>query len=247
VANASTVSHKIHVLGKKEDLDTVRAVGKVAIVLDVLFATSTIVNALAHGAAGVIPSLDEAAARAESTRHQPGSYVLAGELYAETLPGFLPPTPLALVERGVAGKNIIYATTNGTVALYSAAGAEEVYAAALLNGRAVIERVLARHADRTILIVCSGSLGNFNLEDFYGAGYLVELLAERIGGDADFSDAARVARMLFRSGEPVAMLRDCRVGRMMIERRLEHELAYAGQLSTLDIVPRLVEGRMVAA
>jgi 2-phosphosulfolactate phosphatase len=240
------VAHKIHVLGKKEDLDTLRAVGKVAIVLDVLFATSTIVNALAHDAASVIPSLDEAAARAESHRHEPGSYVLAGELYAETLPGFLPPTPLALVERGVAGKHVIYATTNGTVALYGAAGAEEVYAAALLNGRAVIERVLSHHADRTILIVCSGSLGNFNLEDFYGAGYLVDLLAERLGEDADFSDAARVARMLFRSGDPVPTLSDCRVGRMMIERGLEHELAYAAQLSRLDIVPRLVEGRMVA-
>jgi len=224
----SVVNHRIHVLGKKEDLDAVRMRGKVAIVLDVLFATSTIVTAMAHGASSVTPALDEAAARAAGDLLPPGSCVLAGELYAETLPGFAPPTPLALVDHGIAGKHVVYSTTNGTVALRGAAGAEEVYAAALLNGRAVIDHVLARHPDRTILIVCSGSMGNFNLEDYYGAGYLVELLAERLGEGADFSDAARV-------------------GRMMLARGLAHEIAHAAHLSKHDVVPRLEAGRLVPA
>jgi 2-phosphosulfolactate phosphatase len=216
-------------------------------VLDVLFATSTIVAALGHGAASVIPALDEAVARAEGGRHAPGSHVLAGELYADTLPGFAPPTPLALLAHGVRGKHVIYSTTNGTVALQSAAEADHVYAAALLNGRAVVDHVLERHPDRTILVLCSGSLGNFNLEDFYGAGYLVELLAERLGEEADFSDAARVSRTLFRSGDPVPTLTDCRVGRMMTARGLAPEIAYAAQLSALDVVPRLEDGRLVPA
>jgi 2-phosphosulfolactate phosphatase len=241
------VSHRIHVLGRKEDLDAVRLPGKVVIVLDVLFATSTIVAALGHGAASVIPALDAAAARAEGGRHAPGAHVLAGELYADTLPGFAPPTPLALLAHGVAGKHVIYSTTNGTVALQGAAEADHVYAAALLNGRAVVDHVLAHQPDRTILVLCSGSLGNFNLEDFYGAGYLVELLAERLGEQADFSDAARVARTLFRSGDPIPTLTDCRVGRMMTERGLAHEIAYAARLSALDVVPRLEDGRLVPA
>ena len=241
------VSHRIHVLGRKEDLDAVRLPGKVVIVLDVLFATSTIAAALGHGAASVIPALDEAAARTEGDRHAPDSYVLAGELYAETLPGFAPPSPLALVAHGVGGKHVIYSTTNGTVALQAAHEAEHVYAAALLNGRAVIDHVLDRHPDRTILILCSGSVGHFNLEDFYGAGYLVQLLAERLGEQADFSDAARVARTLFRSGDPVPTLTNCRVGRMMTEHGLAHEIAYAAQLSALAVVPRLEAGRLVAA
>jgi 2-phosphosulfolactate phosphatase len=244
---AATVqlAHKVHVLGRKEELDTVRLPGKVAIVLDVLFATSTIVTAVAHGAAAVIPTLDEAAARAESARHPDGAYVLAGELFAETLPGFAPPTPLALLEHGVARKHVIYSTTNGTVALSGAADAGHVYAAALLNGRAVIDHVLAQHAGQTILIVCSGSMGNLNLEDYYGAGYLVDLLAARLGEGADFSDAARVARAFYRSGEPFRTLLDCRVGRMMVARGLEHEIRYAAQLSTLDVVPRLNGGRLL--
>jgi len=241
------LDHRVHVLGRKEDIDTVRVPGKVALVLDVLFATSTIATALARGAATVVPAMGEAAARAEAARLAPGPVVLAGELYAETLPGFAPPTPLALVEHGVAGKQVVYSTTNGTAALHAASGAAAVYAAALLNGRAVVEHALAAHPDETILIVCAGSMGNFNLEDFYGAGYLVELLAGRLGGRADFSDAARAARALFRAGEPVASLLECRVGRMMIGRGLAHEVEYAAQLSTLDVVPRLDNGRVVAA
>jgi 2-phosphosulfolactate phosphatase len=243
---SSVVSHKIHVLGKKEDLDSVRVAGKVVIVLDVLFATSTIVAALAHGAASVIPTLDEVAARVEAERYHAGSYVLAGELYADTLQGFAPPTPLALLAHGVAHKHIIYSTTNGTVALMGAAEANDVYAAALLNAGAVVDHVLARHADQTILIVCSGSLGNLNLEDYYGAGYLVDLLARALGDQADFSDAARVARVLFRSGDPLPMLTNCRVGRLMTARGLQHEIAYAARLSDLAVVPRLEGGRVVA-
>jgi 2-phosphosulfolactate phosphatase len=240
------LAHKVHVLGRKEDLDTVRMPGKVAIVVDLLFATSTIVTAVAHGAASVIPALDESAAREEATRHAEGTFVLAGELYAETLPGFAPPTPLALIEHGVVAKKVIYSTTNGTVAVRGAAGAEQVYTAALLNGRAVIGHVLAAHRDRTILIVCAGSMGNFNLEDFYGAGYLVDLLIEQLGEHADISDAARVARAFYRSGDPFPTLVNCRVGRRMIDRGLEHEIEYAARRSVLDAVPRLERGRLVA-
>jgi 2-phosphosulfolactate phosphatase len=246
-ANAVVLNHKLHVLGRKEDLDSVRLPGKVVIVLDVLFATSTIVTALAHGAARVVPTMDGAAARAESERHPAGSFVLAGELHAVTIEGFAPPAPLALLAHGVRGKTVIYSTTNGTIALNEAAGAEHVYAAALVNGAATVEHVLARHPDRTILIVCAGSMGNFNLEDFYGAGYLVDLFAKSLGAGADLSDAARVARTLYASGKPFETLADCRVGRMMIERGLIEEVKYAAQLSALDTVVGLDGGHLLPA
>ncbi len=241
------LGHKIHVLTKKEELDTVRLEGKVAVVLDVLFATSTMVTALAHGASAVVPAAGEAAARAAAAGYAPGSFVIAGELYAETIEGFAPPTPLALAEQKLAGRTLIYSTTNGTVAINACAGAANVYCGALLNGRALAERILAAHPDQTVLLVCSGSMNNFNLEDFYGAGYLVDLLAERIGERADFSDAARAARALFRHCAPEASLLECRVGKMMVGRGLEHEVRYAARLSALDVVPRLEDGRLVAA
>src|SRR5258708_1502742 len=160
---------KIHVLFRKEDLDHERLEGKVAIVLDVLFATSTIITALANGATEVIPTLDEAGANAEAQKHPKGSYVLAGELYAETLPGFASPTPLALLKEDIAGRKLIYSTTNGTVALRQSSLAAHGYAAALLNGEAGVGTVLGNHPGQTILIVCSGSIGIGNLRDLYVA------------------------------------------------------------------------------
>ena len=237
--------HKVHVLFRKEDLDHERLEGKVAMVLDVLFATSTIVNALANGATEVIPTLDEAGAKAEAQKHPDGSYLLAGELYAITLPGFAPPTPLALAKEPIAGRTLIYSTTNGTVALRQASAADHVYAVALLNGRALVRRVLAQHPDKTILIICSGSMGSPNLEDIYGAGYLVDLLAREFPGDADtFSDAALAARSIFNAEPPEEALLRSRVGRMMVERGLEHEVRYAAQLGTLDVAPQLRSGRL---
>jgi 2-phosphosulfolactate phosphatase len=242
------LNNKIHVLGRREDLDDARLAGKVAIVLDVLFATSTIAAALAHGAEAVIPTLDETDARAEAERlgRGPEATVLAGELNSIRLPGFAPPTPLALLAHGVQGKTIVYSTTNGTVTLAGARPAAHVYAAALLNGASTVQHVLRAHPDNTILIVCSGSMGNFNIEDFYGAGYLVELFAQALGEGVDLSDAARTARIVYRSGKPLETLQQGRVGRLYGSHGFGREIAYAAQLSTLDVVARLDGKRVVA-
>ena len=71
---------KVHVLYRKEDLDGVRVEGKVVVVLDVLFATSTIIHALASGASDVIPTMDEWGARACAAELPEGSFVASGEL-----------------------------------------------------------------------------------------------------------------------------------------------------------------------
>lgn len=233
------LNHKVHVLTRKEELDSVRVAGKVVIVIDVLFATTTMVAALAHGATEIIPVLDEAAARAEDARRGPGVCVLAGELYAETLPGFVHPAPLALVQHGVEGKSIVYSTTNGTVAMTLAAAASRVYCGALLNSRRLVDHVLSMHPRETVLLVCSGSGSNFNFEDFYGAGCFVERFAERLGPSADLSDAARAARTVFRASELPQALLDCRLGRMMTARGLRHEVEFACRTDAFPVVPAL--------
>lgn len=234
---------KIHVLLKKEELDAQRLEGKVVVVLDILFATSSIVTALAHGATEVIPTLDGRAALEAAKQFPDGSYVLSGELNAETLSGFAHPTPQALLAEGIKGRRLIYCTTNGTVALAKSKGAAHVYAAALLNGRAVVERIILQHPDSTILIVCSGSADNFNLEDFYGAGYLVSLFRRR-AASADFSDAALAAELLHDHCDGLDALRRARVGRMMLARRLDAEVAFAAQESCYDVVPLLQHGAL---
>ena len=241
------LQHRIHVLTRKEELDGVRVTGKVVVVLDILFATTTMVAALAGGAAEVLPVADEAAARAAGARYAVGRYVLAGELYAETLPGFAHPAPLALLAHGIAGKTLIYATTNGTVAMTLAAGAKRVYCGSLLNAGALVSHVAAAHAQDTVLVLCSGSGGNFNLEDFYGAGCLVERFTRLLGPGADLSDAARAALAFYRGSRAPDVLLECRVGRMMAARGLAHEVEFACRFDAFPIVPVLAEGRLRCA
>lgn len=236
---------KIHVLLKKEELDAQRLPGKTVVVLDILFATSSIVAAMAHGAAEVMPTLDGAAAQAEAARHPAGTCVLSGELNADTLPGFVHPTPLALLAENLEGKSLIYSTTNGTVAVNKSREADHVYAAALLNGEAVVKHIAQQHADETVLIVCSGSADNFNLEDFYGAGYLVSLFA-RQGQEHEFTDAALAAMLLHEKCEAGECLRRARVGRMMLERRLDREVDFAAQKNLYTVVPKLDGNRLRA-
>src|SRR5881394_1562590 len=237
------LNHKVHVLTRKEELDSVRVAGKVVIVIDILFATTTMVAALAHGAVEVVPVLDEAAARAEDARRGAGACVLAGELYAETLPGFVHPAPLALIEHGVRGKTVVYSTTNGTVAMTEAAGATRIYCGALLNARRLVEHMVASHRGETVLILCSGSGNNFNYEDFYGAGCFVDRFCAAME-NVDLSDAARAARDLYLQARLPDALLECRVGAMMVKRGLRREVEYACKVDSLSVVTALEDGRV---
>jgi 2-phosphosulfolactate phosphatase len=237
------MSRRVHVLMKKEDLDGERLPGKVVIVLDVLFATTTIAAAFGAGATEVVPTLDAQGAREAARGLAADSYVLSGEFKAETLPGFMHSTPLLLTRSAsLAGKALVYSTTNGTVALAKSASATHVYAAALVNARAVVEHVQNQHPGDTVLLVCSGSMENFNLEDFYGAGHLARLFSET--GPTDLSDAALAARKLHDGAGAAECLRESRVGRMMLERGLQDEVDYAAVPDRLAVVPKLEQGRL---
>jgi 2-phosphosulfolactate phosphatase len=238
------LNHKVHVLTKKEELDSVRVAGKVVIVLDILFASTTMVAALAKGALEVLPVLDEAAARAAAKSCQDGCFVLSGELNADTLPGFAHPAPLALIEHGIDGKTVIYSTTNGTVAMTRAAGAARIYCGALLNARRLVEHIVTEHPRETVLIVCAGSANNFNFEDFLGAGAFVERFAGLLGDAADFSDAARAALSVYRQSRLPGALLECRLGRMMVRRGFAHEVEFACRLDEFPVIPALEDGRL---
>ncbi len=237
---------RIHVLVNKEHVNAQRLPGKVVIVLDVVFATTSIITALEHGATEVIPMLDAASALQEASRRVRGSFVLAGELDTETLPGFVDPWPTALIAQQLRGRSLVYTTTNGTVALNRAAPAAHVYAGALLNGEALVQYVNVHHPNDPVLLICAGSGTNFNMEDFYGAGYLVSLLlASRDGFRV--SDAAQAAAMFYERWQALECLRRARVGRIMAARHLDDEIAFAAQKSVFATVPRFAGGRVTRA
>ncbi|MGA9334887.1 MAG: 2-phosphosulfolactate phosphatase [Rudaea sp.] len=229
---------KLHVLFSKETLDPARLHDKVVIVLDVLFATSTIVHAFGEGIECLWPARDaDHARRIGATLDSP---MLAGEYLAGSLSGFGPATPLALSDARRRNSTLVYATTNGTVALHDASAAAHVYVGALLNGKALAAHVMRMHAQSNVLLLCAGSMGRFNLEDFYGAGHVAAHFQR--SGNYALTDAALAAVLLSRGCDADTALSASRVGRLMAAHDLKHEVDCAAQCDSLDVIARLDNG-----
>lgn len=233
----------VHVVLRKEDLDPARIADKTMVVVDVLFATTTIAAVLDYGVSVVYPVRDASEARHLSAQVGMDEAVLAGETMFRFIEGFAPPTPLALCRHMAGRDKLIYATTNGTVALKACNRARRVLVGSLINAHATVEAIDASSSS-TILILCAGSAGAFNLEDFYGAGCLVERLAAR--APCRLTDAAQAARDSFRASDAGAVLRRSWVGRLMHDWHLDAEVAFAARIDECSIAAELHDDRVRA-
>ena len=235
----------VHVVLRKEDIDSTRLDGHVVIVLDILFATTTIVTALEAGATSVYFALDQHEARRIAAALPADSYHIAGEDHLAAIPGFASPLPLELSRAdGFAGKPLVYSTTNGTVALRNSRGARVIYAASLRNAAATLAHVGAHHQGAPVVIVCAGSAGALNLEDFYAAGCFIERLALTLDPARDLSDTALAARAAFRASDAWTALSAARVGRIVCGAGSSDEVRHASEIDTSQLVA-LVDGDRV--
>jgi 2-phosphosulfolactate phosphatase len=202
---------------------------EVAVVVDVLRATSTIVQALAVGYPRVVCCRSVATAR---ELRAPGR-VLAGESAFVRVPDFeLGNSPAAVATAGRRGEELVLATTNGSPAVVAAArAAERVLVGCLLNLRALLAAV---STDAPVAIVCAGTNGRPALEDVYVAGRLVAAL----GGVP--SDAARVAERVasgYRTAiEPLSGSEDAAQLRATDQ---ERDIAWCARESVLEVVPEV--------
>ena len=235
---------KVHLLLKKEEIDPFRiSQNKVVVIFDILLATSTITVALQFGAKEVIPVLNGEEAIKEAAGREEESFVLVGEYQGRTIDGFLSPNPVELREK-LAGKTVILSTTNGTVALKKCADANTVYAASILNGKAVANHLMDHCRDETIILVCSGSSGEFNVEDFYGAGYFVECLLTKSEDEWELTDSTSAAHQFYLAYKEKggSVLAQSRVGRMLANSGYSEEVEFISQESVFPIVPILRNG-----
>src|SRR3954464_9338961 len=149
--------------------------GPVGSVVDVLRATSTITQALAHGYRRVLCTEEVEHAR-ELGSSIPGAK-LGGERKTVGIEGFdFGNSPSELRSQPPAD-TLVMTTTNGTKLLVSAsARCDRVLVGSLLNLSAVAK---AAHGADEVLIMCAGVLGELTVDDAYCAGRI----AEAIGGD----------------------------------------------------------------
>ncbi len=206
---------------------------EVAVVIDVLRATSTATQALAAGYRRVL--FAESVERARSLRGD--GRVLAGEVGCLKPHGFdQGNSPLEATHRR--GEELVLATTNGapTVIAAAAAGARSVLLACLLNLESVVA-ALGERADPAgseLLLLCSGTDGELALEDMYVAGRLSASLP------GPRTDAARVAEAVARAFRtPFDALEASADAAVLRARNLTADVAHCALESELDCVPEV--------
>jgi 2-phosphosulfolactate phosphatase len=197
----------------------------VAVVVDVLRATSTIAQALSAGYRRVLccAEIEEAL----ELRAEVPDALVGGERNAVQVEGFdVGASPREFLE--ARAETLILSTTNGTRAILRAARqCEQVVLGSLLN-LAAAARVIE---DVDSVVVCAGFKGAFALDDAYCAGRIVQLLG------SERSDAA-IAAELVAGTFPTAL--DGLNARTYGPPGLEQDIAYCAQENILDVVPRLL-------
>lgn len=192
------------------------------VVFDVLRATSTMLEALANGAASVRPVTDIAEALEEKAKDPEA--LLAGERDGLRIHGGqtggvefdLGNSPREFTSARVAGRRIVMTTTNGTRALKACAHARSVLIASFANLAATADRLAKDPSERWVL-VCSGTGDHASYEDLLGAGALADRIWDLAKG-AKIDDAAQVARNIFRTagGDLMTAVRHARNGRRLL-------------------------------
>jgi 2-phosphosulfolactate phosphatase len=227
----------------REEVRPERLAGAVAVVIDVFLATTTLLTILENGARSVYPvgTLEEAE---EVRRGLDGARLLrGGEQGAERIPGYdLGPYPEEYPPGAVAGRDVVFVTTNGTRAISDVSPADRVLLGCLRNAPAV-----ARHLEgsrtRSVYLVCAGSGGRFTLEDFAGAAAIASRMD--LSGWC-LNDAARLALDFasWRGHDPEGALERGRAGRWFLENGRAEVLKFAADVGASDLVPEVKEGKL---
>src|SRR5687767_15518577 len=164
--------------------------GKTVVVIDVLRATTTIVQALAAGAKEIIPCLEVSEAK-RMAKQCKRPKVLGGERSGGKIEGFdLGNSPAEYTPKAIKGKSVYFTTTNGTRAMQTCKHAERVFLGAFTNFSALCDLLaLAKGLE----LVCAGTNGQITREDVLLAGAICSRLGSLANLSAVLDDSACIA------------------------------------------------------
>lgn len=228
---------KINVVLSPMLRDDLYFTGKTVVLIDVLRATTTIVTAFMNGCETVLPvgSLDVGVRRGSDMY---GARLLrGGEKNMQKIDGFdLGNSPLEYTSDIVENKAIVFLTTNGSRAAVKTRFSDETIIASFLNAYAVVDYLLKKGDN--IVILCSGSNGNFCLEDTFLAGYLISLIVEK-SENVELTDSAHASFLVAGKYENAIEqgLSASDHGKHLIEAGFSEDIRFAAQCNITDVMP----------
>jgi 2-phosphosulfolactate phosphatase len=211
-------------------------------VIDLLRASTTIVQALAAGAEAVIAceEVDEAR-RTAASLGSAAPVLLGGERGGVRIDGFdLGNSPLEYTRERVGGRTIVFTTTNGTRAVRRCAEADVIRIGAFTNRRAVLKWLALEH--RPVHLVCAGTNGRITAEDCLCAGAFAWQLIEFDELYEPGNDQARIAIDVYHANAGadfnlLEALRNSYGGRNLVALGYEADIEHAARCDLFDIVP----------
>jgi 2-phosphosulfolactate phosphatase len=239
------INVQIDVILTPSELNDINLSGRSVSVIDVLRATTTMVAALDAGCRDIIPcpSVEEATRLADTLGRE--NVVLCGERDGNKINGFdLGNSPLEFTEQTVGNKTLLMSTTNGTTVISRAKPASVLSAAGFVNAGAVSGFLALGGND--VILICSGKLGRFSLEDMLCAGLIGSLITERIS-EYSLTDGARMAISLYKK-EGKSLLKafkQSQHGAYLVSLGYLDDLKYASQIDISRTIPVFKDGRIV--
>lgn len=235
----------VRILETAKAAETFSHQDSIAVVIDVLRATSTIVTAFMNGARQVIPVKTVEQAKKEAAAMGEHQVLLCGERKGLPIDGFdLGNSPLEYTPLKVKDKVIVLTTSNGTRALASVSHLSRVYVLSFLNMGAVVNHLF--EGDEDINLICSGSGGHPAVEDLGCAAYLIDQLLQ--SGDrlllSPLSEKwLRLSKKYFTNIG--TLLKHSTHGEYLVNLGFQADLNYCALLNITDRVPQLVYNLIV--
>ena len=218
-------------------------IDRTVVVIDVLRATSVMVQAISQGALEILPLASAEEAFQMAKVFPQDSILLGGERESKKVPGFdLGNSPKEYVAERIRGKKLILATTNGTKAFHLVSSGKEILVGSFFNIGAAARRCL--ESDRDLLIFPSGDEGDFSLEDTICGGMLIELITRKGKKSISLTDASYSAQILYQGFKDnlLGVFRLSHHGKELIIHGFEDDLVYCAQINITRLVPIFREG-----
>lgn len=234
---------KIDIIISADDINESKIEDKIIVVIDMFRATSVIVAALSNGCREVIPylTIEETVEHAHKLRRE--EYILGGERKAVKIEGFdLSNSPLEYTRDRVENKTILMTTTNGTRTLTKAIAAKKVLIGAMLNAKAVAEKLIEINEDA--IIINAGTNGNFSMDDYICSGYIINEMLKR-NENLMLTDIAKTANMIYEGHEDIlSYVKEASHYSVMKSLNLDEDIEYCIKKSIVKEVPEYFDGKI---
>jgi len=224
---------------------------KNVIVIDILRSSTTIAVALSNGAKEIVPT--ENVSTAAKIARGTGKSLLCGERDGKIVEGFdLGNSPLEYEREVIDDKSLVFSTTNGTSSIVKAKHAKSCAIASFVNLSNITKHIESQKED--LIIICSGKLGNFCLEDAVCAGVIINQVIhsgakkkKHILGDSEIASIELGRIYALENDKPsskkiMKMFKKTEHGKYLMSLGLEKDLAVCSEINSYPCLPLYMDG-----